>query len=378
MNRALALSLAIVLVACPSEPPPDPGPQEVGELLEGDATPITEVVQAPAERAVYAYMLSEAADAPHGAGAYGVPGRVWILGNQVVRFAIQDVGESVGLSLHGGNLIDAQRRLGDGRWSSDLFREIIAFADFRFVIPQTIEVVDDGAEGDQAVLRVSGQLGKTQIVEQLDALSGNAPLDVVLEYELAADSRILTMRTTITNPTEDGEYGAVGDFISFGDSLQLFTPETGFSRPESVNSVSLVATRGEEVSYAYGRAEGQIGVPLTDSSGLGTVLDIAMDFPAGESVSVERWFAVGDGSPASVIHPLLERMERSVAVVTGAVLDASGAPVAATSSEKSVADRPVCRLKPVMPSACCDLNMPVSCVWQPKLAGTGIRRPAAS
>ena len=64
---------------------------------------------------------------------------------------------------------------------------------------------------------------KTGILDQLDALSGSAPLAVVLEYELEPDTTLLTLRTIITNETGTDEYGAVGDFISFGDSLQLFT-----------------------------------------------------------------------------------------------------------------------------------------------------------
>ncbi|MDP6943620.1 MAG: carboxypeptidase-like regulatory domain-containing protein, partial [Myxococcota bacterium] len=301
----------------------------ISEVIEVDD--VADPVIPPGDRPVYAYALTDAADAPHGPGAYGLPGQVWMVGNQHVRFAIQDVGASVGLALQGGNLIDAQRRLEDGTWSQDLFREMIAIGDFRFVIPESIELVADGSEGDVALLRVSGTLGKTQILYQLDALSGSAPLDVVLEYELDADATVLTIRTIVTNPTETDEYGAVGDFISFGDSLALFTRETGYGPPEDVGQVQLVATRGEGVCYGYGRAEGAIDVPLSDASGLGAILDIARDFPAGEPVTIERWFTVGDGSPASVIHPILARMEAEVGVVTGIVRDAGGVPVAGVS-----------------------------------------------
>jgi len=320
-------------MACSTEPAAGPADSATGAVDADAASPddaLPDVVQpGPAsERPVYAYMLSDPEDAPTGPGAYARSGRAWILGNQHVRFAIQDVGAAVGLALHGGNLIDAQRKLDDGSWSLDLFREMIAIGDFRFVIPQAIEVVHDGSDGDTALLRVTGHLGKTQILDQLDLLSGSTPLDVALEYELDADATLLTIRTLITNPNASDEYGAVGDFISFGDSLSLFTRETGYGPPEAAGQVGIVATRGDGISYGYGRAEGAIGVPLSDSSGLGALLDMALDFPAGETVSVERWFAVGDGSPASVIHPMLARMDLDLGIVTGVVHDAAGAPVA--------------------------------------------------
>jgi hypothetical protein len=321
------LLVMVCLAACttaPSQEVSDGDTVVAADVAEPDVAPVV----LPGEGAVYAYLLSDPSDAPHGPGAYALPGRVWIVGNQRVRFAIQDAGQAVGLALQGGNLIDAQRRLDDGGWSADLFREMIAIGDFRFVMPETVEVIDDGSDGVRALLRVSGVLGKTQIMDQLDALSGSAPLDVDLEYELEPDSTILTLRTIITNPGETDEYGAVGDFISFGDSLDLFTRETGFDPPEDVGQVELVASRGDGVSYGYGRLEGQIGVPLSDAAGLGAILDIARDFPAGEPVTVERWFAVGDGSPSSVIHPILERMNVTVGVVTGVVRDAGGTPVA--------------------------------------------------
>ena len=86
--RALPFFLFLCGTTCATEPPlPLDVPLGAGQARTGKVHRTEELIGGPV--------------------AYARAGEVWKLYNARVRFLIQDAGTSVGLSLHGGNLIDA-------------------------------------------------------------------------------------------------------------------------------------------------------------------------------------------------------------------------------------------------------------------------------
>ncbi|MCB9730843.1 MAG: CehA/McbA family metallohydrolase [Deltaproteobacteria bacterium] len=277
---------------------------------------------------VWARRVEDPSDLIGGPGAYARVGSSWVIGNERARFIIQDKGAAVGLQLFGGNLIDADLARPDGEPGRDSYREMFALVDFRVLRPTSVAVLDDGASGEQAVLRVSGTLEKSGILGFLDDFADDTAFNVDLDYVLRPDTTLLILRTHIRTVDGSAAQVSVGDFLGFGKQLQLFTPEGGFGSPENAGNPSMVASRGQDTSYAYGRVEGALTVPFTDGSGTGAFLDFGLDVPAGGEAVSERFFIVGDGSPSSVIDVALEAMARPTGLLTGTVTDSTGAPLA--------------------------------------------------
>ena len=261
--------------------------------------------------------------------AYGRAQQVWKLYNQKARFLVQDVGTSVGLDLYGGNLIDADLvRPGDnGKNGNDLFRETFPIVGLRVPNPTSIEVISDGQSGGPAQLRVHATSAPSLILPQLDGAGHDLGGEILTDYILDPDVPYLKIVTTYkeTDPELRGRTLALGDFMSFGASLTVLTPETGFADP--AGTATFMASVGEGTSYGYLSAEGPLQLPLVDSSGTVTFLKTAA-IPASGELSVTRYVVVGTGDAASVMTPMYALNGQATVRLQGTVRDAAGAPVA--------------------------------------------------
>ena len=302
----------------------DAGTPDAVEEVAGD---LAQDAEPTPPSPLYAGKVLSAASLIGGPGAYGQVGKAWVIGNDVARFLIQDVGVSVGLSLYGGNLIDADLVRGEGEPGNDRFRETFPAVGFEVLIPDSIHVEKDGSDGEEAMLRVQGTLGPSKILDLLDAVADHTGLGVTMDYIVRPGESMLRMRTTLTNDSDIPRAPMTADFLGFGRQLELFTREVGFSPPEGTPIAGLLATRGDGVNYAYGRPEGDLQFPFSDASGTLGILDYALIVPAGGAATYERWFVVGDGSVSSVVDPLVAAMDVEYGTATGQVVDGAGAPV---------------------------------------------------
>ena len=117
----------------------------------------------------------------------------------------------------------------------------------------------------------------------------------------------------------------MGDFLSFGASLSVMTPEGGFGDP--TGAVSFLASVGERTSYGYLSMEGPLQIPIVDASGTVTFLKTAQLKP-GDVPSVTRYLVVGSGDAASVMGPMYELAQRPTTRLQGIVRDEGGMPIA--------------------------------------------------
>jgi hypothetical protein len=260
--------------------------------------------------------------------AYGRAGDVWKLYNARARFLIQDVGTSVGLDIYGGNLIDADlvRAGDDGENGNDLFREMFPIIGLHELEAKKIEVISDGTHGGAAQLRVTGVDAPSMILPQLDDLAQDLGGTITLDYILEPDVPYLKLVTTYTPASGQSQPTlGLGDFVSFGASLSVITPENGFTGKSP--TVSFIGSVGDGTSYGYVYPDGPIMLPIVDASGTATLLT-SNAVPAGTRASVTRYLVVGDGSAASVMGPMYQLRAITTAKYSGTVRDPSGAPVA--------------------------------------------------
>ncbi|MEL6180477.1 MAG: hypothetical protein AAFS10_16070, partial [Myxococcota bacterium] len=213
-----------------------------------------------------------------GPGALGEIGD-FLLENDQIRIIIQDKGFSRGFGVYGGSLIDADlvrpveeevtgRSGGNGR---DQFGELFPIFFLQALVPESIEVLNDGSDGNPAAIRVEGHGGDfltlARVLNQIvinshdidptdlfegdpDIFHGVPKLKYETIYELEPNTRHVRIRARLTNITDDvmeipptearsllsillgGDGGIdvpVGTVLLFGAGNNVFMPRTGYN-----------------------------------------------------------------------------------------------------------------------------------------------------
>ncbi len=163
----------------------------------------------------------------------------WLLENDVARFVIQDAPQRdlYAVGQFGGNLIDAELR---SRPGLDNFMEIQPAVSVETVIhAQTVEIVNDGANGLPAVIRSCGPDDTLDFVNissnvrdfgfQLPANQDDTdqPIEGCTEYVLSAGDAHLTLTTTITNLSDQPLPLFVGDYVSASGEVDAWMQGAG-------------------------------------------------------------------------------------------------------------------------------------------------------
>lgn len=295
----------------------DDGPQDTapGEVPTDEGTD-------PGPRPLLsARPATRAADLVQGPNAWGVAGRAFVMENSRVRLVIQDRTAALHLDPYGGSLIDLDLQRAPGEEGQDHFREVFPIVGLRAVVPDRVEVLKDGSDGQSAVIRVTGTDGPTGILPDIDPLASPLGVTIFTDYVLTPDTPYVWMRTTVVNSDPGAPIPDVmaGDFLALGGASFVFSIEGGFTgNPSRMRAMAGVAG---SIAYAYGVPDDSFDVPMVDSNGTLTLVSAAMTIPAnGGRVSFERFLAVGEDL-ASVLETVASLRKETIRHVSGAVRD---------------------------------------------------------
>lgn len=332
MRAARSLAVVVVVASlapaatctCETSPPPVPpfsldtvlGP---GEVRCGPVTKATELIGGPA--------------------AFAQVGRSFRCHNARIRFIVQDASRPVGNSVEGGTLIDIDRvnvdEISDG---DDTFREFVPILGANEVKVESIEVVNDGQNGEPGIIRVSGRPTIVTLAPQADALRDESITGTIFtDYILAADSDVIEITTTLVNEGElvRGTLGA--DFLVFGGATPPMTPQFGFGDLPLFEQVGFLAgARGKHSNIALVCDDNDLIVPLVESGA--TVGICEGDLFIGSEGGFTRFLLVGDGSLDSVARPAYARRGVATAVVRGVVAGAVSGTVVSVVAGAAGAD----------------------------------------
>jgi hypothetical protein len=348
----LALPLFALLTACgddetDTKPDPDPTPTCDDAALRfstGDPNGHADPFGARAAGQARAGRI-KAADLPQPAhGKFKIEDGDFVLANDKVAVVIEDGDVSDGYGRFGGEILALDRVGDDGRpVGESMFVETLQLISLYQVKPESVTVINDGSNGQAAVVRVSGIL--TPIPFLADTFGAVFPKDYadlpsVVDYVLEPGAEKLSVQYGIANPNVDynvdtgetieGSWELLGFFQTTFN--KRFVPGTGFGEPKGKGAfVGFVGDRG--VPFAYqGPDGGQIEYGGITQSGFELFGGDGVVYPACTANVSER-FEIVIGEANGGLDGLLEAARRANGApawreLTGTVTDDGGAPIA--------------------------------------------------
>lgn len=281
MNRLFWIAACITLGTtgcnCTGSNIPDGGEPDGGDGGTGGGTDITvhcpldwqRFADSSATGQVSVAQVTEPSQLIAGPTAYGKIGD-YIFANEHVRIVIQGKDRHIGAQPFGGTILDAELVQADGG-SGDQLGELGLLYNFgRTLDPTTFEILNDGADGHAAVLRVSGPdtandylslrnqfrdaLGQTPVADPYQPV----PLLVSNYFVLNPGEQRLRFITAFCNLSfTDTQVLAVGDLVDPGYKLELFNPQactTGFGYGGNcfgIDRMPWFGYLGQGIAYGY-------------------------------------------------------------------------------------------------------------------------------
>ncbi|MGV3619574.1 MAG: CehA/McbA family metallohydrolase [Archangium sp.] len=271
MRRLLALSLTVLLTACPEERPRPPPPSTTGRCdIDFEAFSFGAV-----GKGAKVSIIQHANDMIGGGAAQARIGD-FMLSNDRIRVVVQQPGRSLSQMPFGGNIIDAdlQRPTEGGRDEFGKLGSLNAFN--RSLNTFNVEILQDGENGGYAMLAATGtdavidtlnlkreltrKLGKSLVIDPEVAL----PLTMTTYYVLSPGESRVRVVTAFCNTGKETLSIPVGDLIHPGGVTAAFNPESctnGMGLADcDVDAMPWLGFQAEGVAYgyrAYGFGDGE-------------------------------------------------------------------------------------------------------------------------
>ncbi len=336
------LSFLLCAAACSDdlEPNTDGGVGELGGAdLSGDGASFPSLTSGGSGASALGETLSskksragKVTDKAHLLGGIKVEGKVgdFKIYNYKVAFIIQDKRAGDGLAPNGGKVLDAVRLGVTGAGGMSLLGETILGALTFTIKPRSVGVVDDGASGGSAMIRVIGDLDPVPLLDSfIVGISKDVPAWIVIEYSLAPGAEALDIRVRYFNQKNTAEEITLTSLVlSAGDGLSYYSEETGYNT-SGVGAGDYLAMVGEDVSYALAGAGGQKLTPLILQSGIWIITLDSVKMPAAGEGDRKLKLVVAGGGPELMRRAVDRALARKApsAILSGKVLDAKGAGV---------------------------------------------------
>jgi hypothetical protein len=280
----------------------------------------------------------------------------YLLQNDKIRVVVQDIQRNMfGVGQFGGQIIDADLNRGNPALERDNFEEFATAINIENVAHYTtLTVINDGSDGQAAVLRATGVDDLIDFINPSSTVASlgfslpaavddkDLPVEIQTDYILEPGANVVRIQTTVVNLGATPYSIYLGEYLNGSGQLYLFQPVNGFGSPlvvspcptTAANPCNFVAYAGHKggSGVSYGYVHEVAGSSTFSTSGvtvslLGRNVALALvgaapqNFPLaatgnpGDSVTIDRWFVIGDGSVASIT----DTRNRVQTIATGTV-----------------------------------------------------------
>ncbi len=265
----------------------------------------------------------------------------FVLANDKVALVIEDVGHSdlydpwggrpVGVArVEGGALVDAA---GD-------FGEVFLLASRSTVVTTAVTVINDGSDGNPAVIRASGRLAPLPFLSHLlSALYFDDLRDIeaALDYTLAPGAEVIDVTYRFASPRGvPYDSGAVLHGFMYTDRMRLAVPGDGFTA-DLRGAAWLQLVDDDDASWAYQVPGDVVGQSYATSGFIGGLTDAYTIAACGTSEHAHARIVIG-GPGLDGLEQARARVEgRTLRAITGTVT-AGGAPLPGARVHATTAD----------------------------------------
>lgn len=284
----------------------------------------------------------------------------YLLSNDRIRVVVQSVQRNLfGVGQYGGQIIDADLvrtgldpdRDNFEEWSTSLNIENTAHY-------TNLSIVNDGADGQAAILRATGVddlldfINPSTVVADFGfpfppaANDTDLPVEVMTDYVLEPGRNWVRVETTVHNTSAAPLSIYFGEYLNGSGHVRQFQGAYGFGSPtitmrcpvgvaNPCNTIIYTgAGEGMGVSYGYTNEDPQssafstsgVAVPLIGTEVVLAVIgaatppfNMAANGSPGDSITLTRYFIVGDGDVASVIDARNEALLLPAGRIQGTV-----------------------------------------------------------
>ncbi len=306
----------------------DPPPEQ---LAEGDPNGHPDPLGAgPGE--ARAGRVTEA-DLPPTSGEMAVwAGGDFVVANDRIAMVIEDVGASDLYDPWGGRPVGLAR-VEDGEMVEPAdFGEFFVLTGRNSVVTRSVTVLDDGSDGQAAVVRAIGNLAPTPFFESLmgPVFREEYPdIETAIDYVLEPDAEYVDIYLTYRSPrTVTASVISVMHAYMYTARMWLYEPGRGFgAEGKSASYVALVDDDATSYAYQAGQCD-RLGGGIAESGFASNFCD-GWDIEPCTQTRVHH-SRITIGGPG--LDPLLEAVARvhgdSLREVSGTVLDGAGEPAA--------------------------------------------------
>jgi len=270
--------------------------------------------------------ITSSADLIGGVRAAGRLGDYY-LANDRIRVIIQDIDHGAQFYIFGGNIIDADIIREEGAPGKDLLGEFFVDLNLTHALePTDITVLQDGSDGEEARIRVTGVGFPWPLFPPKEPISA-LPIEITQDYTLHPGEANVTIDTTVVNVGSSSISLLEAEVLLLGSSLQLNAE--GLPPGEIVGPTRYLAAQGTETigaTYAFAPDSGRMTIVFEDAAQTGAILGSSRLRP-GQSVTWRRHFFIGDRDVASTTDAFYAQGRDPVGRLEGTVFTSDVIPI---------------------------------------------------
>ncbi len=228
----------------------------------------------------------------------------FVLANDRVALVIEDVGASDLYDPWGGRPVGLAR-VEDGKMvEPSNFGELFLLTNRSTIVTESVSVINDGSNGEPAIIRARGKLHPLPFFENLIAVVYNDQLldiEAAIDYELAPGADHVDVRLRYASAREKPtEIKSTLHALMYTERTPLFQPGRGFDNTLS-DTPYVVLVDDQATSWAYVPGEGTLGSSLAASGFVGA-FSPGFTIPAcGTFERVHARIAIGKGLDGALV-----------------------------------------------------------------------------
>jgi len=254
----------------------------------------------------------------------------FLLTNDKLAVYIEAEGASDGYMPFGGEILAISPVGSDGKAVpiSEYGETLVAFSR-QAVKPDKVTVLNDGSDGKEAVVRVSGKLTNIPFLDTFAGiLTDEFDFPAALDYVLAPHAEVVTLRLSLMNPTAQPSDLSNSQNIGFFHTMRndVFTPGSGFGGPGGDRAlVAFEPHRTDGAGFAW-RLKGLPFSFLIDVSGFDAWRGSGLQVASCETKTVDYAELIAGGATIDDVLATVRRVDgdTSFRTITGTVKTPAG------------------------------------------------------